>query len=130
MRSPLGYRKEETELRKADGSGSLSIRFPPKITLNLPRDGCKLQASPTTNLTLSCKSAYFSCSLSSAFFTNAFEKSKPTASSKYLPNSIVLLPKAHPRSSTLPFKPCPFASAITASAHANGKFLIPKYYSP
>ena len=39
--------------------GSLSTRLPPKTKLNFPKAGSRLQASPTTNLTLPLMSAKF-----------------------------------------------------------------------
>ena len=47
MRRPLGSKKLETDDRKDAGSGRRSRRFPPKIRLNFPREGLRLQASPT-----------------------------------------------------------------------------------
>ena len=49
---PFGYKNWLTWLIKALGSYNLSIKLPPNIRLNLPRDLSRLHASPTENLTL------------------------------------------------------------------------------
>lgn len=64
-------------VKKALGSYNRSIKLPPKIRLNLPKDLSKLQASPTINFTLSFRCGYELFKTWLLAFTKAADKSDP-----------------------------------------------------
>jgi len=48
---PFCYKNSAIYTKKASGSYNLSIKFPPKINENLPKDLSSLHALPSKNLT-------------------------------------------------------------------------------
>lgn len=83
IRTPFGSKNWETWTKKASGSYNLSIKLPPNMKENFPKDLSSLQASPSTNFTFFFKSENLVFRTSLAPWIKLWDKSRPMTSSKW-----------------------------------------------